>query len=65
MMVLAGALHADDFDAAAGATKAHDVTDQVFYYDADGLGGVGAVQVALLGASTHPALVFSDLQIIA
>jgi len=68
-----GTLHADDFYAAAGATKAHDATDRVIYntttgvlyYDADGLGGTAAVQIALLGASTHPALVYGDLQIIA
>lgn len=68
-----GTLHAEDFYAAAGATKAHDATDRliyntttgVLYYDADGLGGVAAVQVALLGASAHPALVYGDLQIIA
>lgn len=68
-----GTLHAEDFYAAAGATKAQDATDRiiyntttgVLYYDADGLGGAAAVQVALLGTSTHPALVFGDLQIIA
>ena len=68
-----GTLHADDFFAAAGATKAHDATDRLvyntttgaLYYDADGLGGGAAVQIALLGALTHPALVYGDLQIIA
>ena len=68
-----GTLHADDFYAAAGATKAHDATDRliyntttgVLYYDADGLGGAAAGQVAVLGASTHPALAYGDLQIIA
>ena len=68
-----GALHAEDFYAAAGATKAQDATDRVIYntttgvlyYDADGLGGTAAVQIALLGASTHPALVYGDLQIFA
>lgn len=67
-----GALHAEDFYAAAGATKAHDANDRliyntttgVLYYDADGLGGTAAVQVALLGASTHPALAYGDIQII-
>ena len=68
-----GALHAEEFHAAAGATKAHDATDRLIYntttgvlfYDADGVGGASAVQVAQLGASTHPALVYADLQIIA
>ena len=68
-----GTLQAEDFYAAAGATKAHDATDRliyntttgVLYYDADGLGGAAAVQVVQLGASTHPALVYGDLQIIA
>jgi Ca2+-binding RTX toxin-like protein len=68
-----GTLHAEDFYAAAGATKAQDATDRVIYntttgilyYDADGTGGAAAVQVALLGASTHPALAYGDLQIIA
>lgn len=68
-----GALHAGDFYAAAGATKAHDATDRliyntttgILYYDADGLGGAAAVQVAQLGASTHPTLAYGDLMIIA
>jgi len=68
-----GSLHADDFYAAAGANTAHDATDRVIYntttgvlyYDPDGLGGAAAVEVALLGASTHPALAYGDLQIFA
>ena len=68
-----GTLRATDFYAAAGATKAQDANDRIIYdtttgklyYDADGIDGLAAVQVAQLGASTHPALVFSDLQIIA
>ncbi|OYU34655.1 hypothetical protein [Novosphingobium sp. PASSN1] len=68
-----GALHVDDFWAAAGATKAHDASDRVIYntttgilyYDADGAGGSAAIAFAQLGSTTHSALVYSDLQIIA
>ncbi|WP_225011228.1 M12 family metallopeptidase [Novosphingobium percolationis] len=68
-----GALHAEDFYAAAGATKAHDASDRIvyntttglLYYDADGLGGTAAIAVALLGTGTHPALAYGDLQIVA
>jgi len=68
-----GALHADDFYAAAGATTAHDATDRliyntttgILYYDADGKGGAAAVELALLGASTHSTLVYGDFLIIA
>ena len=68
-----GSLHAEDFYAAAGATKAHDATDRliyntttgVLYYDVDGLGGAAAVAIATLGTTTHPALTIADLLIIA
>jgi hypothetical protein len=33
------------------------------YYDADGQGGSAAVQIALIGG--HPALAYTDIQIIA
>ena len=67
-----GALTSDEFYAAAGAKTAHDASDRVIYdttsgklyYDEDGLGGHAAVQIAVLGASTHPALAYNDLQII-
>ena len=68
-----GALSADAFYAAAGAKTAHDASDRLIYdksngtlyYDADGMGGVAAVEVALLGLSKHPALVVGDFLIIA
>lgn len=68
-----GTLAADEFYAAAGATSAHDASDRVVYdtstgvlwYDADGQGGAGAVAIAQLGATTHPTLAFSDIQIVA
>ena len=65
---------ADQFWAAAGAKSAHDATDRlvynsstgVLYYDADGLGGDAAVQVALIGTGkTHPVVDWSDVQLIA
>ena len=68
-----GVLHVDDFYAAAGATKAHDSSDRIIYdtitgilyYDADGMGGTAAVQIALMGSSTHSAVAYADLLVIA
>ena len=68
-----GALGTDAFWSGAGVTSAHDATDRFvydttsgkLYYDADGQGSVAAVQIALLGASSHPLLIFGDIQIIA
>jgi Ca2+-binding RTX toxin-like protein len=66
-----GALAAEQFWSGAGVTSAHDASDRIvyntttgaLYYDADGLGGVDAVQVAVLGTTTHPGLVYSDIVI--
>jgi len=66
-----GALTADEFYAAAGATTAHAATDRVIYntttgalsYDADGTGSGAAVQIAQL--SGHPDLAFGDILIAA
>jgi Ca2+-binding RTX toxin-like protein len=60
------------FLAGAGVTAAQTVDQRLVYntstgalfYDADGLGGVAAVQFALLGSSTHPALGVGDFVIV-
>ena len=68
-----GTLDAARFWSDAAATGGHDVDDRIvynsttgaLYYDADGNGAGAAVQIALIGALSHPAIAFSDLQIIA
>jgi Ca2+-binding RTX toxin-like protein len=60
------------FWSGAGVIKAHDAEDRfvyntttgALYYDADGTGKTAAVQVGLLGGSTHPLLTASDLMVI-
>jgi Ca2+-binding RTX toxin-like protein len=67
----AGALGADAFWSGAGVNAAHDASDRLIYntttgalwYDADGTGATAAIQVATL--TGHPALAFSDIQIVA
>ena len=57
------------FWSGAGVTKAHDADDRflyntttgALYYDADGTGKTSAVQLGLLGASTHPLLTAGDI----
>jgi serralysin len=54
-------------------TGGQDATDRIvyntstgaLYYDADGNGVAGAVQIALIGTATHPSLAYTDIQIIA
>jgi Ca2+-binding RTX toxin-like protein len=61
------------FWSGAGVVKGHDADDRVLYntstgalyYDADGSGSVAAVQIALIGTSTRPVVLFSDFQVIA
>lgn len=67
-----GVLVESEFHSAAGATAAKDSTDRVvydsakgrLYYDADGVGGIAAVLIAVIGSATHPALVYSDFTVI-
>jgi hypothetical protein len=67
-----GTLATGQFWSGASVTAGHDGDDRIvyntttgaLYYDADGSGGGAAVQIALLGTSTHPSLLYTDLQII-
>ena len=43
----------------------YDTSTGKLYYDVDGQGGDAAVQIAVLGLSSHPGLVCGDLLIIA
>jgi Ca2+-binding RTX toxin-like protein len=69
----AGTLNTNAFWSAAGAVSGHDADDRVvynsttgaLYYDADGNGSGGAVQIAILGTSLHPALTNADFAVIA
>ncbi len=67
-----GNLTSAQFWSAANVTAAHDADDRVIYnnttgavyYDVDGQGGSGAIQIALIGINSHPALALTDIQII-
>ena len=64
-------LKASNFYSAAGAKKGHDADDRIvydttsgkLYYDADGSGKGAAVQIALIGTSTHAALTYADFDV--
>jgi Ca2+-binding RTX toxin-like protein len=64
-----GGLAIEQFWSGAGAVAGHDADDRivyntttgVLYYDADGSGSGSAVQIALLGTATHPALAYTDI----
>jgi len=66
-----GPLSIEQFRSGPGVTAAGDADDRLLYdttsgavyYDADGIGGVEAVQVAVLGATTHPTLGHADILI--
>ena len=68
-----GNLTNNAFWSAAGAVTGHDADDRVvyntttgaLYYDADGSGSGAAVQIALLGTSSHPTIAYTDFAVIA
>jgi Ca2+-binding RTX toxin-like protein len=67
-----GTLASEQFWSAPGALAGHDADDCIvyspttgaLYYDADGNGSGTALQIALLGTTIHPALAYTDIQII-
>lgn len=67
-----GILNAEQFLSGAGVVSAQDIDDRliyntatgILYYDADGMGGISALQVALLGTTFHPSINSSDIQLI-
>jgi Ca2+-binding RTX toxin-like protein len=72
-MLTGGApLSASAFVSGSGITSAQDDGDRIaydtstgkLYYDADGFGGNDAVQFAVLGSTTHPALTSTDFVIV-
>jgi len=68
-----GNLSAEQFWSGSTATHGHDANDRIIYdtatgalyYDADGSGSAAAVQIALIGTTSHPALAYTDIQLIA
>ncbi|MBV5303814.1 MAG: hypothetical protein JZU70_06405, partial [Chlorobium sp.] len=68
-----GELKVEQFWSSATAVAAHDSDDRIIYntstgalyYDADGTGGIAAVQVAIIGTTTHPALQYTDMHVVA
>ena len=68
----AGDLSEAAFYTSVDVVKGHDADDRILYntttgalyYDADGSGKGAAVQVALIGTSSHPALAYTDIAII-
>ena len=68
-----GTLNTNAFWSAAGAVTGHDADDRVvyntttgaLYYDGDGTGSGAAVQIAILGTSSHPTVAYTDFAVIA
>lgn len=68
-----GAITADQFHAAAGATSAQDAEDRLVFntgngalhYDADGVGGTAAVQIATIANFDTAGLAHTDILILA
>lgn len=68
-----GTLNADAFFISASAEKGADKSDRIvynsttgaLYYDADGSGAGSAVQIAIVGVTTHPTLSYLDFGVIA
>jgi len=68
-LVVTGVLDSLNFATAAVAADSNDYiiynnSTGALYYDADGNGAGLAVQIALLGATTHPALTNADFVVI-
>ena len=67
-----GRLTAGAFAQGVGTTQGQDADDRIvydistgaLYFDADGAGSAAAVRFAILGVSTHPALAFSDFDLV-
>jgi Ca2+-binding RTX toxin-like protein len=67
-----GALSLDAFYASSSATKGNDADDRIIYnttsgalyYDADGSGIVAAVQIAIVGTTSHQIISHIDFVVV-
>ena len=72
LQTTAGMLSKASYWEGAGITKGHDADDRILYdtasgklyYDADGSGSIAAVQIALIGTSSHANLDYTDFFVI-